>query len=103
MKYWEIIADNLSKAGWSCGCVSAIDAKGRRIFVAPKQRVPADAFRPVALIPECRLMKNFDPADGVNFFTGQTPDLAAMWVRRRSIMFMHRIVKEPTGDHHALV
>jgi len=24
-KYWEIIADNLSKAGWSWGCVSAID------------------------------------------------------------------------------
>jgi hypothetical protein len=21
-KYWEIIADNLSKAGWSWGCVS---------------------------------------------------------------------------------
>ena len=26
MKYWEIIADNLSKAGWSWGCVSAIDS-----------------------------------------------------------------------------
>ena len=24
-KYWEIIADNLSKAGWSWGCVSAIE------------------------------------------------------------------------------
>jgi hypothetical protein len=28
-KYWEIIADNLSKAGWSWGCVSAIDSSGR--------------------------------------------------------------------------
>jgi len=28
-KYWEIIADNLSKAGWSWGCVSAIDSNGR--------------------------------------------------------------------------
>jgi hypothetical protein len=28
MKYWEIIADNLSKAGWSWGWVSALDAKG---------------------------------------------------------------------------
>jgi len=27
MKKWEIIADNLSKAGWSWGCVSAIDRK----------------------------------------------------------------------------
>jgi hypothetical protein len=25
MKYWEIIADNLSKAGWSWSCVSAVD------------------------------------------------------------------------------
>jgi hypothetical protein len=29
MKYWEIIADNLSKAGWSWGCVSAVDSNGR--------------------------------------------------------------------------
>ena len=29
MKYWEIIADNLKKAGWSWGCVSAIDSNWR--------------------------------------------------------------------------
>jgi hypothetical protein len=29
MKYWEIIAGNLSKAGWSCGCVAAIDSSER--------------------------------------------------------------------------
>jgi hypothetical protein len=29
MKYWEIIADNLSKAGWRWGCVSAINSNGR--------------------------------------------------------------------------
>jgi hypothetical protein len=34
MKYWEIIADNLSKAGWSWRCVSAVDSRGRTIFVA---------------------------------------------------------------------
>ena len=28
MKYWEIIADNLKKCGWSLGYVSAIDSKG---------------------------------------------------------------------------
>ncbi|PYL09933.1 MAG: hypothetical protein DME33_02755 [Verrucomicrobia bacterium] len=28
VKYWEIIADNLSKAGWSWGCVSAMDFDG---------------------------------------------------------------------------
>ena len=27
MKYWETIADNLSKAGWSWGCVSATDSR----------------------------------------------------------------------------
>src|SRR6266478_5488875 len=28
MKSWEVIADNLSKAGWSWGCVSAIEYVG---------------------------------------------------------------------------
>ena len=32
MKDWEIIAANLSKAGWSWGCVAAIDREGRTIF-----------------------------------------------------------------------
>jgi len=30
MKNWEVIADNLSKAGWGWGCVSTIDSNGRR-------------------------------------------------------------------------
>ena len=34
MKYWKIIADNLSKAGWSWGCVSAVDLSGRTMFAA---------------------------------------------------------------------
>ena len=34
MKYWEIIADNLSKAGWSMGYVSAIDSNGPTIWIA---------------------------------------------------------------------
>ena len=29
-----IIADNLSKAGWSWGCVSVIDSGGRTIWIA---------------------------------------------------------------------
>src|SRR5262245_15474767 len=32
MKYWEIIAGNLSKAGWSWGCVSPVDSRGERYF-----------------------------------------------------------------------
>ena len=33
-QYWETIADDLSKAGWSWGCVSAVDSCGRTVFVA---------------------------------------------------------------------
>jgi hypothetical protein len=33
VKYWEIIADNLKKAGWSYGYVSAIDSNGRTIWI----------------------------------------------------------------------
>jgi len=33
VKYWEIIADNLSKAGWSWGYVSALDSEGRTIWI----------------------------------------------------------------------
>jgi hypothetical protein len=38
VKYWEIIADNLSKAGWSWSCVSTVDSNGRTIFVADAHR-----------------------------------------------------------------
>ena len=38
VKYWEIIADNLSKAGWSWGYVSAVDSKGRTIWIADAHR-----------------------------------------------------------------
>ena len=30
---WEIIADRLSKAGWSLGWVSAVDCQGRTIWI----------------------------------------------------------------------
>jgi hypothetical protein len=30
MKYWEIIAENLSKAGWSWDSISAGDSSGER-------------------------------------------------------------------------
>jgi hypothetical protein len=44
VKYWEIIADNLSKAGWSWGCVSAIDSKGRTIWIADAHRDDGKCF-----------------------------------------------------------
>jgi hypothetical protein len=44
VNYWEIIADNLSKAGWSWGCVSGVDAHGRTIFVADAHRDDGKRF-----------------------------------------------------------
>ncbi len=38
MKYSEIIADNVSKAGWSLGYVSALDSRGRIILIADAHR-----------------------------------------------------------------
>ena len=35
---WEIIADNLIKAGWGLDCVSAIDSNGRTIWIADAHR-----------------------------------------------------------------
>ena len=33
VKYWEIIANNLSNAGWSLGWVSALDLQERTIWI----------------------------------------------------------------------
>jgi hypothetical protein len=38
MKYWEIIAERLSKSGWSWGYVSVVGLRGRRIFVVDAHR-----------------------------------------------------------------
>jgi hypothetical protein len=38
VKYWEIIADKLSKAGWSLGWVSAIDSEGRTLWIVDAHR-----------------------------------------------------------------
>ena len=44
MKYWEIVADNLSKAGWNWGCVSAIDSNGQTIWIADAHRDDGKRF-----------------------------------------------------------
>jgi hypothetical protein len=43
-RYWETIADKLSKAGWSLGCVATIDSNGRTIFVADAHRDDGKRF-----------------------------------------------------------
>ena len=44
MRHWEIIADNLSKAGWSWGCVSGLDCEGRTIWIADAHRGDGNRF-----------------------------------------------------------
>ena len=38
MKYWEIIADKLSAAGWSCGYCSTVTKDGWRWIVDAHKR-----------------------------------------------------------------
>ena len=44
VKYWEIIASNLKKRGWSLGCVSTVDSRGRTLFVADAHRDDCQRF-----------------------------------------------------------
>jgi hypothetical protein len=44
VKYWEIIADNLSKRGWSLGYVSTLDSNGRTIWIADAHRDDGKRF-----------------------------------------------------------
>jgi hypothetical protein len=44
VKYCEIIADNLSKAGSSWGCVSAIDSNRQTIWIADAHRDDGQRF-----------------------------------------------------------
>jgi hypothetical protein len=43
-RYWELIGDNFSKAGWSWGCVSAIDSNRRTIWVVDAHRDDGQRF-----------------------------------------------------------
>jgi hypothetical protein len=38
VRYWEIIADKLSKAGWSWGSVSGVDSNGQTMFTVDAHR-----------------------------------------------------------------
>ena len=44
MKYWEIIARNLKKRGWSLRWVSAVDSEGRTIWIADAHRGDGKRF-----------------------------------------------------------
>ena len=38
VKYWEIIANRLSAAGWSWGCVSAVASSGQSTWIVDAHR-----------------------------------------------------------------
>jgi hypothetical protein len=64
---WEIIADNLSKTGWSWGCVAAVDSNGRTIWIVDAHRddgkrfvVHADEKRTAFLELERAIRGKFD-------------------------------------------
>ncbi len=44
MNYWEVIANKLSKAGWSLGWVSVLDLEGRTIWIADAHRGDGKRF-----------------------------------------------------------
>ena len=44
VKYWEIIARNIKKRVWSCGCISAVNTNGRTIWIADRHRGDGKRF-----------------------------------------------------------
>ena len=74
MKYRQIIADGLWKAGWSWGCVSALDSQGQKICIADAHRddgkrfiVRADEIRhPMLFAASKRSEKNHTNEDNEN-------------------------------------
>jgi len=42
--HWELIADNLSKTGWSWSSVSTINSSGRIVFIADAHRGDGKRF-----------------------------------------------------------
>jgi hypothetical protein len=44
VKSWEIIANNLRKAGWNCGSISSTDHEGRQFWVVAAERGDSGRF-----------------------------------------------------------
>jgi hypothetical protein len=44
VKPWEIIADDLKKAGWSLGWIAAVDSEGRTIWIVDAHRGDGKRF-----------------------------------------------------------
>jgi hypothetical protein len=52
---WEMIADKLSKAGWSLGWVSAIDSDGRTLWIVDAHRDNGKRF----VVPSDEILSAF--------------------------------------------
>jgi hypothetical protein len=93
VKYWEIIADNLSEAGWSSGWVSTLDCEGRTIRIADAHRDDGKRF----------VVRADEKLDGV-YGTGELCDetrsmtVATTFVRMilHSARRLRRAVRTPT-------
>jgi hypothetical protein len=44
IKDWQIIADNLTRADWRWGCVSAIDCEGQTVWITDAHRGDGKRF-----------------------------------------------------------
>jgi hypothetical protein len=77
VKFWEVIADNLSKAGWSRGCVATVDSNGQTIFVADAHRDNGKRFI-VTADEKLRAFSNFNESRA-NHSASQMPNNSAQF------------------------
>ena len=85
VKYWEIIADNISKAGWSLGYVSAADCEGRTIWIADAHRGGGQRFvvRRSGLVNHPSVSRS---NNGVTFPVRRATAIAAILRVRKQVM-----------------
>jgi hypothetical protein len=91
VKNWEIIADNVKKAGWSLGWVSAVDSEGRTIWIADAHRQKVEK-----IICECFL--------GINKSFGNIGPILSLFARTMFWTIYAQL--KPSGDYrrtHAVV
>ncbi len=76
MKYWELIADNLSKADWSWGCSSQIDFDGRVLFTADAHRDNGKRF----IVSADEKLTAFLELEGVTHDDSDRNQTATVWL-----------------------
>jgi hypothetical protein len=64
-------SDNLSKAGWSLGWVSAVDSEGRTIWIVDSHRDDGKRFVGRACVERCRRLATSSQQAGVRKLSGK--------------------------------